>query len=154
MAPLTPGARAPEFVLPTADGGTLRLADLTGRRTVLFFYPAAMTPACSMEAREFEAALPALAAAGVDVVGISPDDVAALARFAERDALTYPLASDPDHAVMSAYGAFGEKNLYGRTVRAVIRSTVVIAPDLSIEKAFHNVKATGHVARLRRDLGV
>lgn len=154
MSPLVIGAPAPDFTLPTAAGTTLTLADLAGRRTVLFFYPAALTPACSLEAQEFEAALPDLRAAGYDVVGISPDPVDRLAEFAAEDGLSYPLASDEDLAVMVAYGAYGEKNLYGRIVEAVIRSTVIVGPDLTVERAFHNVKATGHVARLRRELGV
>lgn len=150
---LAPGDPAPAFTLP-ATTGTLSLADLAGRRAVLFFFPQAMTPACSMEAAEFQAALPAFREAGYDVVGISPDPVDRLVEFAGRDGLSYPLASDEGRQVMAAYGAHGEKNLYGRTVTAVIRSSVVLAPDGTVEHAFHNVKATGHVARLRRELGV
>ena len=150
---LAPGDPAPAFALPTTTG-TLTLEDLSGRSTILFFFPEAMTPACSLEAAEFQAALPAFRAAGYEVVGISPDPVERLAVFAERDGLSYPLASDESREVMAAYGAYGEKSLYGRTVVAVIRSSVVLGPDGTVAHAFHNVKATGHVARLRRDLGV
>lgn len=151
--PLAPGDPAPAFTLP-ATTGTLSLAGLAGRRAVLFFFPQAMTPACSMEAAEFQAALPALQEAGYEVAGISPDPLEQLVEFATRDGLAYPLASDESREVMAAYGAYGEKNLYGRTVTAVIRSSVVVGPDGVVEHAFHNVRATGHVARLRGALGV
>jgi peroxiredoxin Q/BCP len=151
---LAPGDPAPDFALITDTGETLRLSDLAGQRVVLYAYPAAMTPGCTTQACDFRDSLQSLKAAGVTVVGISPDAPAKLAKFRERDHLTFPLVSDPDRSVLSAYGAYGEKQNYGKTVLGVIRSTFVIAPDGRIEKAFYNVKATGHVAKLRRDLGI
>jgi peroxiredoxin Q/BCP len=151
---LTTGDPAPDFALPTDTGQTLRLSDLRGRRVVLYAYPAAMTPGCTTQACDFRDSLSSLNAAGIDVVGISPDPPESLAQFRERDGLTFPLVSDADKAVLIAYGAYGEKQNYGRTVTGVIRSTFVIGPDGRIEKALYNVKATGHVAKLRRDLGL
>jgi thioredoxin-dependent peroxiredoxin len=151
---LAPGDPAPAFELTTDTGETLRLADLTGKRVVLYAYPAAMTPGCTTEACDFRDSLSALKATGLEVVGISPDSPAKLANFRDREGLNFPLVSDPDKSVLTAYGAFGEKQNYGRTVQGVIRSTFVIGPDGRIEKAFYNVKATGHVAKLRRDLGI
>lgn len=154
MARLTPGDLAPDFTLPTADGGSLTLSSLRGHRVVVFFFPAAMTPGCTKEACDFEDSYASLQAAGYTVVGISPDPVPRLAEFAEKAALTYPLASDADRSVLSAWGAYGEKKLYGKTIEGVIRSTVVVGPDGTVEVAQYNVKATGHVAKLRRDLGL
>jgi peroxiredoxin Q/BCP len=151
---LAPGDAAPDFALTTDTGDTLRLADLKGRRVVLYAYPAAMTPGCTTQACDFRDSLSSLNAAGIDVVGLSPDSPEKLAKFRERDHLTFPLVSDPDRSVLTAYGAYGEKQNYGRTVMGVIRSTFVIDADGRIEKAFYNVKATGHVAKLRRDLGL
>ncbi|GGL89002.1 MULTISPECIES: thioredoxin-dependent thiol peroxidase [Micromonospora] len=151
---LSPGDPAPEFSLPTDTGETLTLSDLRGRRVVLYAYPAAMTPGCTKQACDFRDSLASLRAAGYEVVGISPDKPAKLAQFRERDAITFPLVGDADKAVLTAYGAYGEKQSYGRTVTGVIRSTFVIDPDGKIEHAFYNVKATGHVAKLRRDLGL
>jgi thioredoxin-dependent peroxiredoxin len=151
---LAPGDKAPEFALPTDTGDTLRLADLRGRRVVLYAYPAAMTPGCTTQACDFRDSLSSLHAAGIEVVGISPDSPDKLAAFRERDGLTFPLVSDQDRSVLVAYGAYGEKQNYGRTVTGVIRSTFVIDPEGRIEKALYNVKATGHVAKLRRELGV
>ena len=151
---LEPGDPAPDFALTTDTGETLRLADLAGRRVVLYAYPAAMTPGCTTQACDFRDSLSSLKAAGLDVVGIPPDSPRKLATFRERDRLTFPLVSDPDKSVLTAYGAYGEKQNYGKTVMGVIRSTFVIGPDGRIEKAFYNVKATGHVAKLRRDLGI
>src|SRR3712207_5616174 len=125
---LEPGDPAPDFTLPTADGGRLALSDLRGRRVVLYAYPAAMTPGCTTQACDFRDSLDSLKAAGVEVVGISPDEPAKLARFREKEGLTFPLVSDPDKAVLTAYGAYGEKQNYGRTVQGVIRSTFVIDP--------------------------
>jgi peroxiredoxin Q/BCP len=151
---LAPGDEAPDFALPTDTGDTLRLADLRGRRVVLYAYPAAMTPGCTTQACDFRDSLSSLHAAGIEVVGISPDGPARLAAFRERDGLTFPLVSDEDKSTLTAYGAYGEKQNYGRTVTGVIRSTFVIDAEGHIEHAFYNVKATGHVAKLRRDLGV
>ncbi|MGC5661652.1 thioredoxin-dependent thiol peroxidase [Micromonospora sp. WMMD723] len=151
---LTPGDPAPDFTLPTDTGETFSLAALRGRRVILYAYPAAMTPGCTKQACDFRDSLASLQAAGYEVVGISPDQPAKLAKFRERDAITFPLVADVDKAVLTAYGAFGEKQSYGRTVTGVIRSTFVIDPDGKIEHAFYNVKATGHVAKLRRDLGL
>ena len=154
MTGLQPGDEAPEFTLPTDTGTPLSLADLRGRRVVLYAYPAAMTPGCTTQACDFRDSLASLAGAGYQVVGISPDPPAKLAKFRERDGLTFPLVSDEDKAVLRAYGAYGEKQLYGKTVVGVIRSTFMIDEQGRIERAMYNVKATGHVAKLRRDLGI
>lgn len=151
---LAPGDPAPDFELTTDAGATLRLRDLAGRRVVLYAYPAAMTPGCTKEACDFRDSLSSLKATGLEVVGISPDSPAKLAAFRDKEGLNFPLVSDPDTSVLTAYGAYGEKQNYGRTVKGVIRSTFVIDPEGRIEKAYYNVKATGHVAKLRRDLGV
>jgi thioredoxin-dependent peroxiredoxin len=151
---LQPGDVAPEFELPDADATPVALSSLRGKRVILYFYPAAMTPGCTKEAVDFRDGLPELEAAGVTVVGVSPDEPAKLARFRDRDQLTFPLLSDPETKVLQAYGAYGEKKLYGRITVGVIRSTFIIGADGAIEKAYYNVKATGHVERLRRDLGI
>jgi peroxiredoxin Q/BCP len=151
---LAPGDTAPEFDLPTDDGGRLSLAGLRGRKVVLYAYPAAGTPGCTKQACDFRDSLDSLHAAGYQVVGISPDKPEKLAKFRAAEGLTFPLVSDADRAVMTAYGAFGEKKLYGKTVTGVIRSTFVIGEDGTVEQAQYNVKATGHVAKLRRDLGL
>ena len=151
-ARLEPGAKAPAFTLRDDQERTVRLADFAGTSLILFAYPAAMTPGCTTEACDFRDSLTVLQAQGYAVAGISPDQPAALAAFRDRDHLTYPLLSDPTHAVLEKYGAWGEKQLYGRTVTGVIRSTFVIGATGRIEHAFYNVKATGHVAKLRRDL--
>jgi len=153
-ARLSAGDDAPEFSLPTDNGDRLTLKDLRGRKVVLYAYPAAMTPGCTTQACDFRDSLASLQAAGYEVVGISPDTPAKLAKFRERDAITFPLVSDEDKSVLTAYGAYGEKKNYGRTVMGVIRSTFVIDEDGKIEHALYNVKATGHVAKLRRDLGI
>nr|MDT0660987.1 thioredoxin-dependent thiol peroxidase [Micromonospora sp. DSM 115978] len=151
---LAPGDTAPDFTLPTDTGATLSLKELRGRKVVLYAYPAAMTPGCTKQACDFRDSLASLQAAGYEVVGISPDPPAKLAKFRDRDAITFPLVSDADKAVLTAYGAYGEKQSYGRTVTGVIRSTFVIDGDGVIERALYNVKATGHVAKLRRELGL
>jgi peroxiredoxin Q/BCP len=153
---LQPGDHAPAFSLTTADGEQVSLSDLTtgGRRAVVYFYPTAGTPGCTTQACDFRDSLDALHAAGFSVLGVSPDDPAALRRFAASHGLTFPLASDPDKTVLEAWGAWGEKSSYGRTLMGVIRSTVVVAPDGTVEHAAYNVRAKGHVAKLRRDLGV
>ena len=151
---LQPGDKAPDFTLPDDTGARVALADYRGRRLVLYVYPVAMTPGCTTQACDFRDSLDALHAAGVDVVGLSPDKPDKLAAFRARDHLTFPLLSDPDKTTLTAYGAWGDKMLYGKTVTGVIRSTFVIDADGTIELAQYNVKATGHVAKLRRDLGL
>jgi thioredoxin-dependent peroxiredoxin len=153
-ARLETGDHAPDFDLADDADGRIRLADLLGQRLVLYAYPAAMTPGCTKQACDFRDSLDALAAAGISVIGISPDSPEKLAKFRAQEGLTFPLASDPDKSVLSAYGAFGEKSLYGRTVTGVIRSTFVIDAEGRIERAMYNIKATGHVARLRSELGL
>lgn len=151
---LAPGDAAPEFTLPDADGEPVSLSAYRGRRVVVYFYPAAMTPGCTKEAAGFRDNLQALDAAGVAVLGISPDEPPKLAKFRDRDALTFPLLSDPDAEILRVYGAYGEKKLYGKTIVGVIRSTFIVDADGKIEKAFYNVKATGHVDRILKELGV
>ena len=151
---LSPGDPAPDFDLPDDAGGRVSLSSYRGTRVLLYAYPAAMTPGCTTQACDFRDNLAVFTGHGLSVLGISPDKPAKLASFKARDGLTFPLLSDPDHAVMAAYGAWGEKKLYGKTVVGVIRSTFVISPDGLIEHAFRNVKATGHVAKLIRDLGL
>jgi thioredoxin-dependent peroxiredoxin len=151
---LSVGAVAPEFTLPDSEGNEVSLAGLRGRNVIVYFYPAAMTPGCTKQACDFRDSLDSLAAAGYAVLGISPDKPAKLAKFRERDGITFPLLSDPDKEVLTAYGAFGEKTMYGKKVTGVIRSTVVVDPDGKVAVAQYNVKATGHVAKLRRDLGL
>jgi peroxiredoxin Q/BCP len=149
---LQPGDVAPEFTLPDADGKPVALSSLRGKRVILYFYPAAMTPGCTKESIDFNDALPELEADGIVVIGVSPDKEAKLAKFRERDGLTFPLLSDPDTKVLQAYAAYGEKKLYGKVTVGVIRSTFLIDAEGKIEKAYYNVKATGHVTRLRKDL--
>jgi peroxiredoxin Q/BCP len=151
---LEPGDPAPDFTLPTSDGAELSLSSLRGQRVILYAYPAAMTPGCTKQACDFRDSLASLTKAGYRVVGISPDKPAKLAQFVARDAITFPLVSDADKSVLVVYGAYGEKQLYGKTVVGVIRSTFVIDAAGRIERAMYNVKATGHVAKLRRDLGL
>jgi thioredoxin-dependent peroxiredoxin len=151
---LAPGDEAPDFTLPDADGNPVSLSKLRGQRVIVYFYPAAMTPGCTKEACDFTAALPDLTEAGTAVLGISPDAPAKLAKFREKEHLAFPLLSDPDKSGLSAYGAYGEKMNYGKTIMGVIRSTFVIGADGKIEKALYGVKATGHVDRLRKDLGI
>jgi peroxiredoxin Q/BCP len=151
---LEPGSPAPDFALVDQDDAEVSLQGLRGSRVILFFYPEAMTPGCTTEACDFRDSLVPLQNAGYTVLGISRDLPEKLRRFRERDALTYDLLSDPDRAVHEAYGAWGEKMNYGKVVEGVIRSTVVIDADGVVEHALYNVKATGHVARLRSTLGV
>jgi thioredoxin-dependent peroxiredoxin len=151
---LAPGDAAPDFTLPDADGNEVSLSSLRGQRVIVYFYPAAMTPGCTKQACDFRDSLSSLAAAGFAVLGISPDAPAKLAKFRDRDGLTFPLLSDPQHAVLTAYGTWGEKMMYGKKSVGVIRSTFVIGPEGTIERAQYGVKATGHVARLRQELGV
>ncbi|QXJ21709.1 thioredoxin-dependent thiol peroxidase [Actinomadura graeca] len=151
---LQPGDVAPDFELPDADASPVSLASLRGKRVILYFYPAAMTPGCTKESVDFQSSLADLEAAGATVVGVSPDAPAKLAKFREKEGLSFPLLSDPGTEVLRAYGAYGEKKLYGKVVVGVIRSTFIIDPEGKVEKAYYNVKATGHVERLRRDLAV
>lgn len=148
------GDKAPAFSLPDADGKTVSLSDFKGRKVIVYFYPAASTPGCTKQACDFRDSLAELDGAGLDVVGISPDKPEKLAKFRDHEELTFPLLSDPDKSVLTAWGAFGEKKMYGKTVQGVIRSTFVVGADGDIEVAQYNVKATGHVAKLRRDLSV
>lgn len=154
MPRLEPGDQAPDFTLPDDTGAPVSLADFRGRRLVIFFYPAAMTPGCTTEACDFRDALGSLRAAGYEVVGISKDAPAKLARFREKEGLTYPLLGDPDLGVLTAYGAYGEKKSYGKTIQGVIRSTIVLDEQGRVELAKYNVKAKGHVASLSRSLGL
>lgn len=148
------GDPAPDFTLTDDAGARVSLRDLRGTSVIVYFYPAAMTPGCTKQACDFTDSLASLRGAGFEVLGISPDSPAKLAKFREKDGLGIRLLSDPDKATMTAYGAFGEKSLYGRLVTGVIRSTFVVDPDGSVALAQYNVKATGHVAKLRRDLGL
>ena len=154
MTRLNPGDTAPDFTLPDADGNPVSLKGLRGQKVVVYFYPAAMTPGCTKQACDFRDSLSSLKSAGYAVVGISPDKPEKLAKFRDRDSVNFPLLSDPDRATLQAYGAFGEKTMYGKTVTGVIRSTFVVDADGTVELAQYNVKATGHVAKLRRDLGL
>ncbi len=151
---LEPGNAAPSFTLPNQDERPVRLEDLRGQKVVLFFYPQAMTPGCTTEACDFRDSLAPLQAAGYTVLGISRDQPDALRRFRERDGLTYDLLSDPDRAAHEAYGVWGEKTNYGKTVMGVVRSTFVVDEEGRIAHALYNVRATGHVARVRTLLGV
>lgn len=154
MTTLTPGTTAPEFTLADANGTSVSLSDFRGTKVILYFYPAAMTPGCTTQACDFRDNLASLQGAGYVVLGVSKDPVSELAKFVERDALTFPLLSDEDLSVQHAYGAWGEKKLYGKPVVGSIRSTFVIDERGVIEHALYNVKATGHVASLRKKLGL
>ena len=151
---LGPGDPAPDFTLPDADGNPVSLSSYRGRRVIVYCYPAALTPGCTTQAVDFTAAAGELAEAGLDIVGISPDPPQKLQRFREKENLGITLVSDEDKSVLTAYGAFGPKKLYGKEVVGVIRSTFIVDADGRIEKAAYNVKATGHVAKLRKDLGL
>jgi thioredoxin-dependent peroxiredoxin len=148
------GTTAPAFSLPDADGNTVKLSDYKGRKVIVYFYPAASTPGCTKQACDFRDSLAELGGAGLDVIGISPDKPEKLAKFRDAEQLTFPLLSDPERKVLTAWGAYGEKSMYGKTVQGVIRSTFVVDEKGKIEVAQYNVKATGHVAKLRRDLSV
>jgi peroxiredoxin Q/BCP len=154
MPRLETGQTAPAFTLPDHAGRSVSLNDFTGRSLIIFFYPAAMTPGCTKEACDFRDSLVRLQQAGYEVIGISPDKPEKLAKFVQKESLTYPLLSDADRAVMDAYGAYGEKTLYGKKVTGVIRSTIVVGPDGTVAVPQYNVKATGHVALLSRALGL
>jgi peroxiredoxin Q/BCP len=155
---LAVGDPAPDFTLLDADGEQVSLADFAGHRVIVYFYPAAMTPGCTTQAVDFTAAIGELEAAGLDVIGISPDTPEKLAQFRDQQSIAFPLLGDPDKTVLNAYGAFGEKMLYGKLIEGVIRSTFVVDVDAdghgTVAVAQYNVKAAGHVTKLRRDLGV
>ncbi|MYR06015.1 thioredoxin-dependent thiol peroxidase [Gordonia sp. SID5947] len=151
---LSVGDRAPAFTLPDAQDTPVSLSDYAGRKVIVYFYPAASTPGCTKQACDFRDNLKDLDDAGIAVLGISPDKPAKLAKFVEAEGLTFPLLSDPDKEVLTAWGAFGEKKMYGKTVTGVIRSTFLVDEDAKIEVAQYNVRATGHVAKLRRDIAV
>jgi peroxiredoxin Q/BCP len=148
------GDKAPAFSLSDADGNTVKLSDFKGRKVIVYFYPAASTPGCTKQACDFRDSLAELNEAGLDVIGISPDKPAKLAKFRDAEGLMFPLLSDPDREVLAAWGTFGDKTMYGKTVQGVIRSTFVVDENGKIEVAQYNVKATGHVAKLRRDISV
>lgn len=149
---LSPGDQAPAFTLPDSEGKPVSLSDYLGRSVVVYFYPAAGTPGCTKQACDFRDSLGDLASSGYEVVGISPDKPAKLAAFAAEEGLNFPLLSDVDRTVLTGWGAFGEKQNYGRTVQGVIRSTFLVDPEGKIKKAMYNVRATGHVAKLLREL--
>ncbi len=149
---LAPGDVAPDFSLSDADGQTVTLSGLRGQRVIVYFYPAAMTPGCTKEACDFRDNLGVLAGAGLTVLGISPDSPQKLAKFRDRESLNFTLLADPDREVLRAYGAYGEKMNYGKKTVGVIRSTFVIGADGRVERAYYNVRAAGHVERLRKDL--
>jgi peroxiredoxin Q/BCP len=148
------GDEAPAFSLSDADGNTVKLSDFKGRKVIVYFYPAASTPGCTKQACDFRDSLAELNEAGLDVIGISPDKPMKLAKFRDAEGLTFPLLSDPERQVLTAWGTFGEKTMYGKTAQGVIRSTFVVDENGKIEVAQFYVKATGHVAKLRRDISV
>jgi len=151
---LMTGTEAPGFTLKDSQGKDVSLASTRGRNTIVYFYPAASTPGCTKQACDFRDSLASLQAAGYEVLGISPDPVEKLAKFAAAEALSFPLLSDADHAVAEAYGAWGEKKNYGKTYQGLIRSTIVVDTEGKVALAQYNVRATGHVAKLRRDLKI
>lgn len=151
---LQPGDLAPDFALPAADGQTVSRSDLEGKKAIIYFYPGASTPGCTKQACDFRDSLASLQSSGYTVIGISPDKPEKLTKFINAQDLTFPLLSDPDKETLTAYGAFGEKKLYGKLMRGVIRSTIVLDETGHVTHALYNVKATGHVARLRKELGV
>jgi len=154
MDRLSAGDTAPDFTLPDDQGNEVSLSGLRGRKVIVYFYPAAMTPGCTKQACDFTESLESLRGAGYEVLGISPDSPTRLAKFRDRDGLSITLLADTDKSVMTSYAAFGEKKLYGKVVEGVIRSTFVVDEEGKVELAQYNVKATGHVAKLRRDLGL
>ncbi|WP_030666987.1 thioredoxin-dependent thiol peroxidase [Streptomyces cellulosae] len=151
---LQPGDVAPAFTLPDADGKDVSLSDYQGRKVIVYFYPAALTPGCTKQACDFTDNLDVLAAAGYDVIGISPDKPEKLAKFREKENLKVTLLADPEKTVTEAYAAYGEKKNYGKTYMGVIRSTIVVDEQGKVERALYNVRATGHVAKIIKDLGI
>jgi thioredoxin-dependent peroxiredoxin len=154
MTMLQPGDTAPDFTLPDPDGNEVSLSSFKGQRVVVYFYPAASTPGCTTQACDFRDNLASMQSAGYQVLGISPDKLDAQRKFRDAEHVPYPLLCDPSREVLEAYGAWGEKKMYGKTVTGVLRSTFVVDEDGRIDRAMYNVKATGHVAKLRRDLGI
>ncbi|WP_392670843.1 thioredoxin-dependent thiol peroxidase [Streptomyces sp. LN785] len=151
---LQPGDTAPDFTLPDADGNDIALAAHKGRKVIVYFYPAALTAGCTKQACDFTDNLDLLAGAGYDVIGVSPDKPEKLAAFREKENLKVTLVGDPSKETLEAYGAYGEKQSYGKTVTGVIRSTIVVDEEGKVERALYNVRATGHVARIIKDLGI
>ena len=151
---LEPGDTAPAFTLPDADGNDVSLADYAGKKVIVYFYPAASTPGCTKQACDFRDSLAELNGEGLEVIGISPDKPAKLAKFRDKEELTFPLLSDEEKTTLQAWGAFGEKKNHGKVYEGVIRSTFLVDEAGKIEVAQYNVRATGHVAKLRRDLAV
>ena len=154
MATLSTGDKAPEFTLPDPDGKDVSLSDYRGQKVVLYAYPAASTPGCTTQACDFRDNIASLQSAGYQVLGLSPDNLDKQRKFRDDEQVPYPLLCDPSHEVLEAYGAWGEKKNYGKTYVGVIRSTFVIDEEGKVERAMYNVKATGHVAKLRKDLGI
>ncbi len=154
MSKLEAGESAPGFSLSDKDGNTVSLADYAGKKVIVYFYPAASTPGCTTQACDFRDNMASLQAEGYTVLGVSKDELPALQKFAEDEHLGFPLLSDPDLAVHNAYGAYGEKSMYGKTVTGVLRSTFVVDEQGTLEHALYNVKAAGHVASLRKKLGL
>ena len=148
------GDEAPAFSLSDADGNTVKLSDFKGRKVIVYFYPAASTPGCTTQACDFRDSINSLKSAGYQVLGVSKDGLPALKKFQNDEGLNFPLLSDPDLTVHNAYGAYGEKSLYGKTVTGTLRSTFVVGPDGKVVLPLYNVKATGHVASLRKKLGL
>ena len=151
---LSVGDLAPNFTLNDSNGNAVSLSDYRGKKTIVYFYPAASTPGCTKQACDFRDSIESLTGLGYQVLGISPDDVAKLEKFVAKEELNFPLLSDEDHAVAEAYAAWGEKKNYGRIYEGLIRSTIVVDEDGKVQLAQYNVRATGHVAKLRRDLGI
>lgn len=151
---LQPGDVAPAFTLPDADGTDVSLADHKGRKVIVYFYPAALTPGCTKQACDFTDNLELLAGAGYDVIGVSPDAPEKLAKFRDKENLRITLLADPEKTVTEVYGAYGEKKNYGKTYMGVIRSTIVVDEEGKVERALYNVRATGHVAKIIKDLGI
>ncbi len=148
------GDVAPEFTLKDSAGNEVTLSSFRGQKTIVYFYPAASTPGCTKQACDFRDSIESLKGLGYQVLGVSPDGVAKLEKFVAKEELNFPLLSDEDHAVAEAYGAWGEKKNYGRVYEGLIRSTVVLDEEGKVSLAQYNVRATGHVAKLRRDLGI
>jgi peroxiredoxin Q/BCP len=151
---LAPGDTAPAFTLSDQDGTAVSLSDFAGKKVIVYFYPAASTPGCTTEACDFRDNINSLKSSGYQVLGVSKDNLPPLKKFQKEQGLNFPLLSDPDLTVHNAYGAYGEKSLYGKTVIGTLRSTFVLDESGTIEQSLYNVKATGHVASLRKKLGL